>query len=198
MQDIEYLGRIINVDYLLTGENALTMVEAADRGNRLSEQRVVVQKSSQCIKDMKLYCFNAPKETPLLPFFNQNTADPNKAPEGLLKFCDYILLVQHEKGLFVFLLEMKRGTTEGADEQLEASKVFFEFVLKSAERIKKENGHNDFSSEKIFFRQIVLQDNCSNKRLTKPKDIRDLTSEDLEKPILVKCSTTFRPMDYCR
>ncbi len=198
MQDIEYIGRIINTDYLQTGENALTMVEAADRGNKMPEQRIVVENSSQFIEGMKLYCFNTPMATPLFPFFNQNIDDPNKAPEGLLKFCDYILLVQHKKGLFVFLLEMKRGTTEGADDQLEASKVFFEYVLKSAERIKKENDCDDFSSEKISFRRIVLQDNHSNKRTTKPKEIRNMTAKDLNGIIKHRCSNTFRPIHYCR
>jgi len=198
MVDIEYLSNIINANYLQTGDMALTMVEPEDEGNGLSEQRITVRTDSHNISSMKLYCFNTHQSTPLLPFFNQNTVEPNKSPKGLTSFCDYILLVQHAKGLFVFLLEMKRGTKEGAGKQLEASRLFFDYVLNTADRIKEENSYPDFSADNISFRTIILQEASSPKRITKPKEISEMKKEELESVLTYKCTHEFRPIEYCR
>ena len=194
MQEIVYIEIILNSDFLQKGDGAFTMVEPSDLLH--DEQRVDIKNDTRSILDMKLYCFNTPDKNVnnLFPFFNQRSVEP-KAPEGLNSFCDYILLVQHIKGLIVFFLEMKRGDTDGADKQIEASCTFFDFILQSAERIKEENGLPDFDSSKVQFRRIIIKEERSNKRMTKDNDVENF---DLDAVNLHKCHSEFRPVVYCR
>jgi hypothetical protein len=194
MQYIDYFEWILNSDFLQKGNDALTLIEPAVGENK--EQRVVVKSASNSISSMKLYRFNNLEEDGkvLFPYFNQRTVEP-EAPHGLNSFCDYILLVQHVKGLFVFFLEMKRGRHDDADKQIEASSVFFDYIMQSAERIKVENGFQDFDPQQVRYRKIVINNATSNKRITKDKDIEDL---DLNSVIIHKCQSEFRPVGYCK
>ena len=192
MKDIEFLEWMLNSEFSPQGEDALTMIEPADADNK--EQRVVVKNSSSSILGMKLYCFNTTNKD-VLPFFNPSKDENNKPPKGLRCFCDYILMVQHESGLFVFLLEMKRGRHEGAEEQLNASRTFFDYILQSAERIKTENAIRGFNSSTVRYRRIVIHKVGSNKRITKNKD---LENKDLNDVIIHDCIDEFRPVCYCR
>ena len=192
MKDIEFLGWMLNSEFSPQGEETLTMIEPADAYNK--EQRVVVKNSSSSILGMKLYCFNT-TDKDFLPFFNPSKDENNKPPKGLRCFCDYILMVQHESGLFVFLLEMKRGRHDDAEEQLNASRTFFDYILQSAERIKTENAIRGFNSSTVRYRRIVIHKVCSNKRITKNKD---LENKDLNDVIIHDCIDEFRPVCYCR
>ena len=194
MQYIDYFEWILNSDFLQKGNDALTLIEPAVGENK--EQRVVVKSASNSISSMKLYRFNNLEEDGkvLFPYFNQRTIE-REAPHGLNSFCDYILLVQHVKGLFVFFLEMKRGRHDDADKQIEASSVFFDYIMQSAERIKVENGFQDFDPQQVRYRKIVINNATSNKRITKDKDIEDL---DLNSVIIHKCQSEFRPVGYCK
>ena len=194
MDYIDYFEWILNSDFLQKGNDALTLIEPAVGENK--EQRVVVKSASNSISSMKLYRFNNLEEDGkvLFPYFNQRTVEP-EAPHGLNSFCDYILLVQHVKGLFVFFLEMKRGRHDDADKQIEASSVFFDYIMQSAERIKVENGFQDFDPQQVRYRKIVINNATSNKRITKDKDIEDL---DLNSVIIHKCQSEFRPVGYCK
>ena len=194
MEYIDYFGWILNSDFLQKGDDALTMIEPADLEHE--EQRVTIKYNSSSILDMKLYCFNTPRTNveKLLPFFNQNRDEP-KAPKDLNRFCDYILLVRHVKGLFVFFLEMKRGDTNGADKQIEASSVFFDFVRRSAERIKEENDFHDFDANQIQYRKIIIKEEHSNKRITKDNDVENFNMDAVNTH---KCHSEFRPIAYCR
>ena len=191
MQYIDYFEWILNSDFLQKGNDALTLIEPAVGENK--EQRVVVKSASNSISSMKLYRFNNLEEDGkvLFPYFNQRTVEP-EAPHGLNSFCDYILLVQHVKGLFVFFLEMKRGRHDDADKQIEASSVFFDYIM---QRIKVENGFQDFDPQQVRYRKIVINNATSNKRITKDKDIEDL---DLNSVIVHKCQSEFRPVGYCK
>ena len=194
MEYIDYFEWILNSDFLQKGNDALTLIEPAVGENK--EQRVIVKSASNSILSMKLYRFNNLEEDGkvLFPYFNQRTVEP-EAPHGLNSFCDYILLVQHVKGLFVFFLEMKRGRHDDADKQIEASSVFFDYIMQSAERIKVENGFQDFDPQQVRYRKIVINNATSNKRITKDKDIEDL---DLNSVIIHKCQSEFRPVGYCK
>lgn len=194
MREIDYLEWILNSDLLQKGADALTMVEPAIGDNK--EQRVTIVNSSASISKMSLYCFNTSETNAekILPFFNKSKVDP-KAPRGLVCFCDYILLVQHNKGLFVFFLEMKRGMHRDASKQIDASSVFFDYVLKSAERIKAENGCQDFDSKQVRYRRIVINEEYSNKKVTKDKDLEDA---DMDSVLIHKCHSEFRPIGYCK
>lgn len=195
MEYIDYLGRILNEKFLQKGADALTMVEPAD--GVYKEQKVNIKNASRTISGMKLYGFNTPETNAsnLFPFFNQQSVEP-EAPHGLISFCDYILLVQHDKGLFVFFMELKRGRHEKAAKQIEASSTFFDYVLQSAERIKIENGFPDFDASQIKYRKIIINEEFCNKHTTKPKDVRE--GFNMDGVILHKCYNEFRPIDYCR
>lgn len=194
MDYIDYFEWILNSEFLQKGDNALTMVEKA-QGNE-KEQKVKIVCSSSSVSKMSLYGFNALEKgtAELFPFFNQRTAGHGKAPHGLTSFCDYILLVQHTKGLFVFFLEMKRGDNGDADKQIEASTLFFDYVRQSAERIKSVNSFPDFNLELVQYRKIIISDKCSNKRGTKDNDIDDFDMNDV---IQHNCHDEFRPIKYC-
>lgn len=194
MQYIDYFGWILNSGFLQKGDDALTMIEPADAEN--PEQRVCIKSATNVISSMKLYRFNNLEENDkvLFPFFNQSTVEPT-APHGLNSFCDYILLVQHDNGLFVFFLEMKRGRHDDAEKQIEASSLFFDYILRSAERIKEDNGFSDFDANQVQYRKIIINETYSNKRITKDKDIEDF---DLNSTMLHKCHLEFRPIGYCK
>ena len=81
----------------------------------------------------------------------------NPTPTGLLKFCDYILLAAVNEKLYFVLVEMKSGTNAGANQQLDASKIFFDYVKASAERIKVLCGYEDFDSRNIILRKVLLK-----------------------------------------
>lgn len=196
MEYIDYLGRILNEKFLQKDADDLTMIEPAN--GVYKEQRVSIKNASRTISDMKLYRFNTPDTDAvnMFPFFNQHTAGPHKAPHGLLSFCDYILLVQHDSGLYVLFVELKRGRHEGAEKQLEASSTFFDYVLQTANRIKAENGFSDFDATQVKCRKIIINEEFCNKHTTKPKDVRE--GSDMDGIILHKCYNEFRPIDYCR
>lgn len=196
MEYIDYLGRILNEKFLQKDADDLTMIEPAN--GVYKEQRVSIKNASRTISDMKLYRFNTPDTDAvnMFPFFNQHTAGPHKAPHGLLSFCDYILLVQHDSGLFVHFIELKRGRHEGAEKQLEASSTFFDYILQTADRIKAENAFSNFDATQVKCRKIIINEEFCNKHTTKPKDVRE--GSDMDGIILHKCYNEFRPIDYCR
>ena len=193
MQYIDYFEWILNSDFLQKGDNALTMIEPPDLLHK--EQRVEIKNNVRSISDMKLYCFNTPETNvvKLFPFFNHRKDEP-KAPKELNRFCDYMLLVQHEKGLFVFFIEMKRGDKGEAKKQLEASSMFFDYILQTADRIKIENGFRDFDPKQVKRRKIIICEERSNKRITKDNKIEDL---DMNSVIPHSCYDDFRPIRYC-
>lgn len=190
MQTIDYLAKIINSRHL---SKDLVMVEPASNG--MPEQRVEVKTISRSILSMKLYQFLDKEEAAHIPFFNKIGDGDSKPPKGLNKFCDYILLVQHTNGLYVFFLEMKRGTNKDNEIQLEASKCFFDYILRSAERIQGLNGWTDLNTDDVHYRRIEIKEEHSNKRLTKRQDIEIM---DLDGFMQHKCHDVFNPIDYCR
>lgn len=196
MEYIDYLGWILNEKFLQKDADDLTMIEPAN--GVYKEQKVSVKNASRTISDMKLYRFNTPDTDAvnMFPFFNQHTAGPHKAPHGLLSFCDYILLVQHDSGLYVLFVELKRGRHEGAEKQLEASSTFFDYILQTADRIKSENDFSDFDVTQVKCRKIIINEEYCNKHTTKPKDVRE--GSNMDGVMLHKCYNEFRPIDYCR
>ena len=183
---------MLNQRYLCKGEDSLTLVEPAD--DEHPEQRVAIKCSIDDIGPMYLYRFDTTDNgnSDHLPFFDKS----DHAPHGLNKFCDYILLVQHKtKGLFVFLLEMKRGERSQADMQLDRSSDFFDYIRQSAKRIQDDNYWEgvDFM-DNIKYRKIVIVEERSNKRQTKPKDVE---AANLEGYLYHKCHDEFRPAPYC-
>lgn len=108
-----------------------------------------------------LYRFDL-EEKDFLHFFNKT----DSSPEGLRKFCDYILLVKHNDKTFVLLIELKRGETFGADKQLKASETFIEFLHKTAERLYRDFAYFEFNRNNVVIRKIIIKEVRSNKTCT--------------------------------
>jgi len=110
-----------------------------------------------------LYRYDQKEQGPLFfPFFNNTHEGENgpvkcSAPDGLLKFCDYILLAEKNKILYVLLLEMKSGGNGDAYKQLDSSAVFMEYVKNTAVRISVANDYLNFTARNVKVRKVVLK-----------------------------------------
>lgn len=96
------------------------------------------------------------------PFFNNTKGDKTNSaattPVDLLKFCDYIVLVEKSNKLYVLLIEMKTGNNGDADKQLRASEMFMRFVLDTAQRIGPANGYKELDiRNNVCFRKVILK-----------------------------------------
>lgn len=95
------------------------------------------------------------------PFFNNAKEDKvghAAAPTDLLKFCDYIVLVEKSSKLYILLIEMKSGGSGDADKQLRASEMFMRFVLDTALRIGPANGYRELDiRNNVCFRKVILK-----------------------------------------
>lgn len=183
MSDFEYIKWILEESYLCKPPHELTMSES--KGDGQKSQVVTIQDTIRAITNIALYRFDAEEKGDFLPFFN----DKNGAPERLNAFCDYIALLEHNGKLLIFLIELKRGETVGMEDQISASYEFMQYILKSADRIKLINNMPDFSIEDVEFRRILVRMKASNKRITKPKDIRIKNKKDI---ITCDCDSTIR------
>ncbi len=103
-----------------------------------------------------LYKFD-PEILDLFPFFE------NK--EGLKKICDYVMFVFHNDKTFVFVIELKSGGNQ-VSRQLEATELFMNFILKSAQRIGIKIG-------KPIIKKIRISNNTILKRPTRTPDFSD-------------------------
>lgn len=173
MREIEFIQRILNSRLRIPGD-VLEMVEEAV--DDLCEQRILISTNrSSVISKVELYSFNGQFGRPniLLSFFNQNNDGQDKSPKLLNSFCDYVILLETCDFIpLIYFVEMKRGAPEHAKEQLAASRCFFDYVLRTAERIKDVNGYQDFDSKIIQFRMINIRETLSNKLTTRREDIQ--------------------------
>lgn len=73
------------------------------------------------------------KEFPkgIFPFFNSGI------PE-VCSFCDYIIFTEYKGQLFILLIELKKGRDK-VTTQLNAGECFAEFVIKTVNRVYKQN-----------------------------------------------------------
>ncbi len=120
-----------------------------------------------------LYRFNLDDED-FLPFFKE----PKDAPEGLRKFCDYILLVEKNGSTYIILIEMKRNKDDvaKAKKQLNASETFMQYIINSAERLKRDF-RIDFNSEQIIWRKVICVECTSIKEEIKGRKDIDTRNE---------------------
>lgn len=192
MLEIDCINEMLNRHFLCHGADALTMVEPAD--DKHQEQKVVIKNRVNEITQMSLYQFNKSNTTnsQLLPFFGSD----DKSPKGLNQFCDFILLVQHAtRGLYVLFIELKRGSHDHVKLQLDRSQDLFSYIIHSADRIKGINGWKDVDFENnVSFRKIMIMEEASNKRITKPKEV---IISDPDAMQTCRCSNEFHPAPYC-
>lgn len=157
MTEYDQLCSILSDEFLAASQDI--MVEKKE--NTHKAQRVNIDDGKrELIRN--LYRFDL-EEKEFLHFFDKT----DNSPEGLRKFCDYVLLVKHDDKTFVLLIELKRGETTGADKQLKASEVFIEFLHKTAERLHRDFGDFNFNRRNVVLRKIVIKEVKSNKTGTK-------------------------------
>ena len=130
MSEYELLCRILDNDFIVPNQNWLIENKGTPQ---LKMQQVKINNAGRKHLAYTLYRFDLEKQN-FLPFFNKK----NNSPEGLRKFCDYILLVETSNKSYVILIEMKRGDVGSADKQLKASECFIEYIYNSAERLQRD------------------------------------------------------------
>lgn len=156
MTEYDQLCNILSSEFLSASQDV--MIEK--KGTTHKAQRVNIDDGKRKLV-WNLYRFDL-EEKDFLHFFNRT----NNSPEGLRKFCDYVLLVNNGSKTFVLLIELKRGDTAGADKQLKASEVFIEFVHKTAERLYQDFGDFNFNKRNVVLRKIIIKAIKSNKTVT--------------------------------
>jgi hypothetical protein len=104
-----------------------------------------------------LYKFDTEKKT-IFPYF--------KKDHGLRKICDYVLFAEAENDMYIFLIELKKGTHNSSGKQLEASKIFVQYLIDSAKRV----GYGELDKD-IYIRTVRICDASNSKKSTKEKVI---------------------------
>ena len=104
----------------------------------------------------------------MFPFFHKSdvTRLNENPPEGLLLMCDYLLFAENTKvencPLYVILIELKGNATSHARKQLEAGKVFWEYIHSTAKRLDL-----DLVQRKIELKKLIIRG--KNRIGTNPK-----------------------------
>lgn len=167
MSEYDQLCRILDREFKTPNQNL--MIES--KGTQHKVQRVRLDGNGRRNLVYTLFRFDL-EEKEFLPFFNKT----DDSPEGLRKFCDYILLVEASNKSYVMLIELKRGDVGLAEKQLKASECFMEYIYSSAERLHQDFGDVTFNRRNITLLKIKLKKCKSNKRPTKSSLI-DKTQE---------------------
>lgn len=168
MTEFDQLCKILDEEFLASSQNL--MIE--DKGTTHKAQRVQIDGNERKNLVWRLYRFEL-GDKEFLPFFNKS----DKSPDGLRRFCDYIVIAESKGQTYVLLIEMKRGGTDGADKQLRASEAFMKYLYLTAERLHKDFGAYDFKSKNVILRKIVLKEVKSNKTTTKGEGKVDKTQD---------------------
>lgn len=176
MTEYEQLCCILSDEFLSSSQDVMT----ENKGNTHKAQYVNIDDGNRRGLIRRLYRFDL-EDKDFLPFFNKT----NDSPEGLRKFCDYVLLVSYKNKTYILLIELKRGDASGADKQLRASESFIEFLYKTARRLHEDFGDFDFDHRNIVLRKIKIKVCKSNKtgiklsQIDKNKDIIPFESSDI-------------------
>lgn len=147
--EYKFYTNILNPNFLARNQKEM----------REDKEKHVVGIDAKRVDYYKLYRFDLENQN-FLPFFNESGKDENPnhpTPHGLRKFCDYILLAEVGKKLYVVLVEMKSGQTGTAKIQLDASETFMEYVRNSAERVKDNLTYSTFDRNKVFVKRVILK-----------------------------------------
>lgn len=163
MREFDFIREILHDNYLAQDQSNLVELKECDH----HDEHIVRIQSTRPVDDVALYRFSLDDEE-FLPFFKDSRIG---GPKGLRKFCDYVMLINKNDNLTVALIEMKRSANDsGYKSQLEASKLFMDYVIANADRIKDLNDFEDFDSQSIIFRKIRVRKPATNKFTTKPRN----------------------------
>lgn len=173
MREFELITKILHDRFLAVREEGAILEETKEcRDHGVHRIKLLRTKP---IDNTALYRFSLDDED-FLPFYKDSREYPDGrsegGPKGLKKFCDYILLVEHNDRLTVVLVEMKRSKKDTSyRDQLDASEIFMNYVTANAERIKNRNDFDDFDSESISYRKVkIVHDPTCDKLTTKPRN----------------------------
>ena len=181
MKEFEFIKKILNDNFLVKENEGRIMEELKDcPGHKPHKVKIIVTRS---ISAFSLYRFD-PDNEDFLPFFGRVS--------GLKRFCDYIMLVESNFRLAIILIEMKRSKNDSKyKSQLDASRLFMDYVIANAERIKEENGYPDFDGNSIIMRRVKIIAAPTNKLTTKPR--LKAISDGREGYIILPLSQQFNP-----
>ena len=87
----------------------------------------------------------------------------NEKVSGLKKMCDYIFFIEEKRHLYVYLIELKKGT-ESAKKQLDAAECFVEYIIATANRLENDF---DINENNFHIRKINIRESRSKKRKLK-------------------------------
>lgn len=151
---IDLVKSILADSFIDPAQDKLIEDKSCDKVNPFVMKRNIV--SHHDIDEHILYRFD-PDKVDIFPFFKNRTTD-------LKKICDYILFVEQGKSLFILLIEMKLGNISSR-KQLDASEMFINYILESANRVNHKI--SDYHIRKIR----ICEHKSKGKRNTKPKDL---------------------------
>lgn len=120
MSKISIINSLIEEKYKPSNQYVLEEEDFDSKGKKFSVVYPIVQRNSQI--DFSLYRFTDSD----FPYF--------KNVKDLKRMCDYILFVEENNKLFIFVIELKLSN-DSARKQLNAAIEFTEFLIKSAKRV---------------------------------------------------------------
>lgn len=93
-----------------------------------------------------------PNQGDPFPFFRDKESG---GPKGLKDICDYIMLVDYHDKLFILLIELKCRKNNHAKEQLEATKILIDYLIKSAIRVNMPIDNSCIKCRKVQLNAIM-------------------------------------------
>lgn len=132
MSNIAIINQIIEEQYKPQPQNTLIEQNLDARGRRFIVEYPIVKRNPNI--QFALYRFSDTD----FPYF--------KDVPNLKKMCDYILFVEENNSLSIFVIELKLSN-DSAHKQLNAAKEFVDFIVKSAARVGVKI--NDYVVKKI-------------------------------------------------
>ncbi|KAA6322986.1 hypothetical protein EZS27_027532 [termite gut metagenome] len=153
MTKLEIISEILNDDFKIDDKHKDQLIEK----NFDAKSKPFCMKMQIVPENIEyfLYKFDTKKET-IFPYF--------KKGHGLRKICDYILFAEAENIIYIFSIELKKGTHNSSGKQLEASKIFVKYIIDSAIRV----GYSELDKD-INIRTVRICDD--RKKTTKEKPI---------------------------
>jgi len=151
-------------------ETAAGVVKMEETVPGLPPQIVDLKSGYKGVDGFTLYRFEDKGAELLQPYFNHNNEDrgtEKKSPKYLVSMCDYMSVCSYNDNTYVFLYELKRGTTADYQKQLEAGQCFLDYVCQSIDRIKSYDGMT-FDRNAIQVKMFQVKKVRSNKQTIQP------------------------------
>lgn len=154
MSRLRAINEILHEKYL-DENDFLIETDKDQKGIRFEMKRKIVAKAGL---NYTLYKFDA--QDTIFPYFKASGVD------NLKKMCDYVMFVEDGSHLFVFLIELKKGS-ESAKKQLEAGECFTNYIISTVKRL---NIEFEVTDANLHFRKIRISESQS-KKTTLYKDL---------------------------